>query len=121
MKMHGGSPGPTAGPGDAEAHGEGHARRDGHGHAHDHGHGHGGSNLKVAFLLNLAFTVLEVIGGLWTNSVAILSDAVHDLGDSLSLGTAWYFERLSRRGRTPQNTYGSVSYTHLTLPTNREV
>ncbi|WP_437126327.1 cation transporter [Noviherbaspirillum album] len=37
-------------------------------------------------MLDLAFTIIEVIGGLYTNSIAILSDAVHDLGDSMSLG-----------------------------------
>lgn len=80
----------------------------------DHAHAHGSSgNLQVAFLLNLAFTVIEVVGGLWTNSVAILSDAVHDLGDSMSLGLAWYFDRLSRRERTARHTYGYRRYALL--------
>lgn len=60
----------------------------------------------MAFFLNLAFTVIEVVGGIFTNSVAILSDAIHDLGDSLSIGLAWYLQRLSRHGRTPTFTYG---------------
>ncbi|MCB1064131.1 MAG: cation transporter [Verrucomicrobiae bacterium] len=76
----------------------------------DHLHHHSGDNLKVAFFLNLGFTVLEIFGGIWTNSIAILSDAVHDLGDSLSLGLAWYFERLSKRGPPPQQTYGYRRY-----------
>ncbi|OGB24865.1 MAG: cobalt transporter [Burkholderiales bacterium RIFCSPLOWO2_02_FULL_57_36] len=82
---------------------------------HAHGmQGQGGaSNLKIAFFLNLSFTILEIIGGLWTNSIAILSDAVHDLGDSMSLGLAWYFDRLSKQGRTPQNTYGYRRYSLL--------
>lgn len=88
---------------------------DGHSHgSHNHGHAHGSSgNLKTAFLLNLAFTIIEVIGGLYTNSIAILSDAVHDLGDSMSLGLAWYFDKLSRRGRTAKNTYGYRRYSLL--------
>jgi cobalt-zinc-cadmium efflux system protein len=87
---------------------------DGAGHHHHHHHVHGSSgNLRVAFLLNLAFTVIEIIGGLWTNSIAILSDAVHDLGDTLSLGSAWYFDRLSQRGRTPRDTYGYRRYSLL--------
>jgi len=62
--------------------------------AQDHHHHHNKQkNIKVAFLLNLSFTVIEIIGGLWTNSMAILSDAVHDLGDAISLGSAWYLER----------------------------
>jgi len=68
----------------------------------EHQHPHHGSdeNLKLAFFLNLGFTLLEIAGGFWTNSIAILTDAVHDLGDSISLGLAWYFEKLSHRGRT---------------------
>jgi cobalt-zinc-cadmium efflux system protein len=86
---------------------------DGHSHGLG-GHEHGSSgNLKAAFLLNLAFTIIEVIGGLWTNSIAILSDAVHDLGDSISLGLAWQFDRMSQRGRTPRHTYGFRRYSLL--------
>lgn len=60
----------------------------------------------MAFFLNLLFTVIEVVGGLLTNSLAILSDALHDLGDSLSLGLAWYFQRLSHKGRDRKFSYG---------------
>ncbi|WP_411826745.1 cation diffusion facilitator family transporter [Luteolibacter sp. AS25] len=75
------------------------------GHNHDHQHGSSG-NLKLAFFLNLSFTIIEIFGGFWTNSIAILTDSVHDLGDSISLGLAWYFENLSKKGRTPLHTYG---------------
>lgn len=78
------------------------------GHPHDHHDSSG--NLEVAFFLNFGFTILEFFGGLWTNSIAILTDSVHDLGDSVSLGLAWYFDRLSRRGRTPRHTYGYRRY-----------
>ncbi|MEM7600002.1 MAG: cation diffusion facilitator family transporter [Verrucomicrobiota bacterium] len=71
----------------------------------DHDHSSSG-NLKVAFFLNLGFTILEIIGGFWTNSIAILTDAVHDLADSISLGLAWYFDKISSRGRTARHTYG---------------
>lgn len=71
----------------------------------DHDHG-SGDNLKVAFFLNFTFTIIEVAGGIWTNSIAILADAIHDFGDSLSLGLAWFFEHLSHRGRTAKHTYG---------------
>ncbi len=82
-----------------------HSHAHGHNHAHG-GHSHGDGNISTAFFLNLAFTIIELIGGLFTNSVAIISDAVHDFGDSLSLGLAWYFHRLSKKGSTPQYTYG---------------
>ena len=51
----------------------------------------------MAFFLNLGFTILEFIGGIYVNSIAIISDAVHDLGDSLSLGTSWYFDKKSKQ------------------------
>ncbi len=85
----------------------------GDGHTH-HGHAHGSSgNLKTAFFLNFGFTIIEIFGGIYTNSIAILSDAVHDLGDSLSLGLAWYFDRLSKREKTPEHTYGYRRYSLL--------
>jgi cobalt-zinc-cadmium efflux system protein len=78
-----------------------------HGHQHDHDHGHGTTrNLSIAFFLNLSFTIIELIGGIITNSLAILSDALHDLGDSFALGMSWYFEKLSRKKRTKQFSYG---------------
>ena len=73
--------------------------------SHNHSHDEIG-NIKVAFFLNLSFTLLEIFGGLWTNSLAILSDAIHDLGDSVSLGLAWYFERLSEKGENGKYSYG---------------
>ncbi len=58
--------------------------------SHNQDHSQATKNIKVAFFINLIFTVFEIIGGIYTNSIAIISDAVHDLGDSLSLGTSWY-------------------------------
>ena len=77
-------------------------------HDHEH-HQHKNQdikNLRIAFFLNLLFTIIEFIGGLLTNSLAILSDALHDLGDSFSLGLAWYFQKISKKGRTTNFTYG---------------
>ena len=82
-----------------------HSHNHGHSH-HDHSHAHATGNMAVAFFLNTTFALIELIGGLLTNSVAILSDALHDLGDSLSLGTAWYFQRKSQKARTAHYTYG---------------
>ncbi|MFO7743922.1 MAG: cation diffusion facilitator family transporter [Psychroflexus sp.] len=80
---------------------------------HNHDHSHGTGNLKVAFFLNLGFTIIEIIGGLYTNSLAILSDALHDLGDSLSLGLSWYFQKLSNKGRTKNYSYGYKRFSLL--------
>lgn len=77
-----------------------------HATIHEHHHHHGGKNLKLAFVLNSVFTVIEIIGGLLTNSMAILSDALHDMGDSLAIGLALYFERLARRKRDQRFSYG---------------
>lgn len=76
-------------------------------HHHNHSHAHATSgNIKIAFFLNLGFTVLEIFGGLLTNSIAILSDALHDFGDSLSLGMAWYLENFSKKEHTGKYSYG---------------
>lgn len=73
---------------------------------HNHSHEHSVKNLKVAFFLNLAFTILEFIGGIYVNSVAIISDAVHDLGDTLSLGTSWYLDSKSKKESNSKYSYG---------------
>mgnify|MGYP005990427921 FL=1 len=73
---------------------------------HKHGHHHTTENIKTAFFLNSAFTIIEIIGGFYTNSLAIMSDAVHDLGDSLSLGMSWYFQKLSNKDANRKYTYG---------------
>ncbi len=77
-------------------------------HSHTHSHDHDSSllNIKLAFVLNLVFAVIEVAGGLFTNSVAILSDAVHDLGDSISLGMAWFLQKKSTRRSDEYYSYG---------------
>ncbi|WP_026934243.1 cation diffusion facilitator family transporter [Christiangramia echinicola] len=73
---------------------------------HNHSQDHSGKNLKVAFFLNLTFTILEFIGGIYVNSISIISDAVHDLGDSLSLGTSWYLDSKSKKKANSKYSYG---------------
>ena len=83
-------------------------------HHHHHHHPHSEkSNIGLAFCLNLSFTVIEIIGGFMTNSIAIISDAIHDFGDSLSLGLAWYFQKVSRRGSTKNYSYGYKRFSLL--------
>lgn len=72
---------------------------------HEHEHAQT-KNIKVAFFLNVLFALAEVVGGLLTNSVTILSDALHDLGDSLSLGVAWYLNRYAQRAGDERYSYG---------------
>ena len=86
------------------------------GHNHNHGHNHSHDsvkNIKTAFFLNLSFTFIELIGGFLTNSVAIISDAIHDFGDSLSLGLAWYFQKLSKKGGNKFYSYGYKRFSLL--------
>ena len=83
-------------------------------HSHGHSHSHSSEkNIGIAFFLNLSFTLIELIGGLYTNSVAIMSDAVHDFGDSISLGLSWYFEKVSKKDRTNDYTYGYKRFSLL--------
>ena len=53
--------------------------------------------ILYAVLLNMFLTILEVIGGFWTNSLAILSDSLHDFGDIVVLGSSWILERKERK------------------------
>ncbi|MBT29814.1 MAG: cation transporter [Thalassobius sp.] len=83
---------------------------------HDHHHHHENQstkNLKIAFFLNLGFTILEIIGGLYVNSIAIVSDAIHDLGDSLSLGTAWYLNIKSKKKASNKFSFGYSRFSLL--------
>ena len=70
-------------------------------------------NILVAFLLNISFSIIELIGGFFTNSVAILSDSVHDLGDAISIGISYFLERKSKKKANNKYTYGYVRYSVL--------
>jgi cobalt-zinc-cadmium efflux system protein len=67
-------------------------------------------NILIAFLLNLAFSVFELFGGIFTNSVAIISDSIHDIGDAASIGTSYFLERKSKRQPDDIYTYGYLRY-----------
>ncbi|PRY02936.1 cobalt-zinc-cadmium efflux system protein [Pontibacter ummariensis] len=78
-----------------------------HGHAHHH---HATGNIKFAFILNLGFALLELIGGFFVNSVAIMSDALHDFGDAFALGLTYFLQRKSEKPGNPTYTYGYKRY-----------
>ena len=73
------------------------------------------SHVKIlfAFLLNLFFSIFEFIGGILTGSVSIASDAVHDLGDALSIGISFFLERKSKKRPDSKHTYGYARYSAL--------
>lgn len=79
----------------------------------EHNHGESSKNIRYAFFLNLIFTIIEFVGGILTNSMAILSDAIHDLGDSITLGLAWYFQKVATKNRDEKYTYGYKRFSLL--------
>jgi cobalt-zinc-cadmium efflux system protein len=105
-----------------------------HGHRHDHAHDHGShahaghahvhtpASFDRAFAigvgLNVAFVVAEIGFGVRTNSLALISDAGHNLGDVLGLVLAWAGIALARRGPTPRRTYGMRRFSILAAMAN---
>lgn len=64
------------------------------------------NNIKTAFFLNLGFSIFELFGGLYTNSVSIISDSFHDFGDALSIAISWGLEKKSEQVPNKNYTYG---------------
>jgi cobalt-zinc-cadmium efflux system protein len=81
--------------------------------AHNHDHSKQPGNIKLAFFLNLGFTIFEFIGGFYVNSIAIVSDALHDMGDSLSLGLSWYLDKKSKKTGSKKYTFGYQRFSLL--------
>ena len=70
-------------------------------------------NILIAFILNLAFSVFEFVGGIYTGSVAIVSDAIHDIGDAASIGISYFLEKKSKKQPDETYTYGYARYSVL--------
>lgn len=68
------------------------------------------SKILVAFILNLAFSIFEFIGGAITGSVAIVSDAIHDVGDAMSIGISYFLEKKSKKQPDETYTYGYARF-----------
>ncbi|WP_276652081.1 cation diffusion facilitator family transporter [Corynebacterium vitaeruminis] len=101
--------------------GRGHDHAHGHSHGHDHHHDHAPSSLKALLTVLIFTTVIffvEVVGGLWSGSLALLSDAMHMLGDSTGLIVAAVAVALGRRGRTLTATYGYKRFEILATVVN---
>ena len=71
------------------------------------------SNILIAFILNLFFSVFEFLGGIFTNSIAIISDSIHDLGDAISIGISYFLEKKSKKKPDNKYTYGYIRYSTL--------
>lgn len=70
-------------------------------------------NIFIAFLLNLSFSLFEFFGGIFTGSVAVMSDAVHDIGDAASIGIAFFLEKKSKKAPDETYTYGYMRFSVL--------
>ena len=80
-------------------------------HSHNHHHHNHGSDasigkLWISILLNLIITIAEIVGGLLSNSLALLSDAIHNLNDTVSLGISLVARKISKKGVSEDKTFG---------------
>ncbi len=93
-------------------HNDTHAHSNLHGHVHSHGHVHGApesiseKKLLLSIVLNLTITFAEIAGGIFSNSLALLSDAVHNFSDTSSLFISWLAKRIAKKNRTPVHSFG---------------
>jgi cobalt-zinc-cadmium efflux system protein len=99
---------------------EAHHTHEGHGHSHAHAHDVDFSsgdvatrNIKIVFFLNAFFAIIEFIFGGLFNSTAILTDAVHDTGDAISVGLAWFFQKVSTKEANEKYTFGHQRFSLL--------
>jgi cobalt-zinc-cadmium efflux system protein len=90
---------------DHSGHSHDHGGHD-HAHAHVHAPASFGKAFAISIALNLGFVIIEALYGLMSNSVSLLADAGHNLGDVLGLGVAWLASVLARRAPTERFTYG---------------
>ena len=67
-------------------------------------------SILIAFFLNLSFSVIELVGGIFTGSVAVISDAIHDVGDAVSIGVSYLLEKKSKKAPDDNYTFGYVRY-----------
>lgn len=73
----------------------------------------GQKRILIAFILNIVFSIFEFFGGLFTGSISILSDAIHDFGDAISIGFSYFMERISTKKPNDVYTYGYRRYSIL--------
>lgn len=79
---------------------------------HNRGNTHS-RNIFIAFILNLSFSIIEFIGGLFTNSISIISDSIHDFGDAITIAISWALEKKSKQKPNNKYTFGYTRYSVL--------
>ncbi len=81
-----------------------------HEHEHEHGHHHhhatSGKNLFITIILNVIITLAQVVGGIVSGSLALLSDALHNFSDVMALVIAWWAKKISARESSEERTFG---------------
>ncbi len=82
-----------------------------HKHEHEHEHIHdittmSGKKIFWVTLLNATITVAEIVGGILSGSLALLSDAVHNLSDTVAVALSYFAYRISKKPKNPKKTYG---------------
>jgi cobalt-zinc-cadmium efflux system protein len=88
------------------------------GHNHNHSKDSSSKEILIAFGLNFTFAIIEVFGGIYTNSMAIISDAIHDAGDSIALLFAYYGEKISHKKADEKYTFGYRRFSILAALVN---
>lgn len=78
-----------------------------------HHHKKAGENLAFVFFMNLAFNIIVIVGGLATNSMAILADCIHDMSDTISIALAWLLEKVAQKDSTDNYSYGYQRFSIL--------
>ena len=78
-----------------------------------HHHRKAGENLAYVFFMNLAFNIIVIVGGLATNSMAILADCIHDLSDTISIALAWFLEHVAQKDSSDTYSYGYQRFSIL--------
>lgn len=84
-----------------------------HTNIHNHHHKKAGKNLAFVFFMNLTFNLIVIIGGLATNSMAILADCIHDISDTISIALAWVLEKISQKNPSKKYSYGYERFSIL--------
>ncbi len=88
------------------SHSHDHDHTHNHSHRHDHAHGMAGRTLRIAFFLTIIILLAEIVGGVFANSLALLSDAGHVVTDIFALGLAWFAAAQSERPSNERKTFG---------------
>lgn len=83
-----------------------------HNERHNH-HKKASDNLAFVFFINLTFNIIVILGGLATNSMAILADCIHDMSDTISMALAWVLEKIAQKGATDKYSYGYQRFSIL--------